>query len=60
MKKLYVKATQDEYELPEAVADTPTELAEMLGTTRNVVESSISHKRRGWYRMDFEELDDEI
>lgn len=46
--KLYVKYSLDKYELPIAVADSPKELAKMVGTTANVVSSSITHKRRGY------------
>lgn len=53
---LYIRTTTDKYELPIAVAETPKELAEMLGTTPESVSSSISHKRPGWYRV---EEDDE-
>ena len=49
---LYMKTTVDEYELPVAIADSPGELARMLGTNANVVSSSISHKRPGWHRIE--------
>ena len=55
MRKLYLKTTTDEYELPEAVAESPGELARMIGTTKEVVLSSISHRHRGWIRMEVEE-----
>lgn len=51
MSKLYLRTTQDELELPIAVADSPTELARMLGTTANNVSSSIAHGRKGWYAV---------
>ena len=47
MKKLYVKCTTDKYELPIAVADSPGELANMLGVTTGTVRSSTS-KRKKW------------
>lgn len=50
--KLYLRTTTDEYELPVAVADSPRELAKMLGTTKDSVLSSISHKRPGWFRVE--------
>lgn len=53
--KLYIRTTTDKYELPVAVADSPIELAEMLGTTSDSVLSSISHKRPGWFRVEVEE-----
>lgn len=49
--KLYMKCTTDKYELPIAVADSPRELAKILGTTPNTVSSSINHGRRGWYKV---------
>jgi len=52
---LYLKTTQDKYELPIAVADTAAELAKILGTSPGVVWSSISHKRKGWYRVEVED-----
>lgn len=55
MKKLYVKTTGDKLDLPVAVADSPGELAKMLGTTAKSVLSAISHKHKGWYRVDVEE-----
>lgn len=49
---LYLATTHDEYELPVAVADSPSELAMMLGTTANCILSSISHKRPYLYRVE--------
>lgn len=45
MRKLYIAATPDRYELPVAVADTPEELANHLGVTRYTVLSVISHAK---------------
>ncbi len=53
--KLYMRTTTDDMELPVAVADSPGELAEMVGTTKECVMSSISHKHKGWYRVEVEE-----
>ena len=44
--KLWVAVTQDEYELPVAVADTARELAEMLGVKTMTVVSDVSRYRR--------------
>lgn len=57
--RLYVKVTKDKYELPEAVAESPKELAKMLGTSANSASSSISHKRRGWLIVDVDPEDEE-
>jgi hypothetical protein len=54
VSKLYLRTTQDELELPIAVADSPTELARMCGTTANNVSSSIAHGRKGWYKVEIE------
>lgn len=54
---LYLKTTLDEYELPIAVAESPKELAALLGTTPGCVMSSLSHKRAGWYKIEVEEDD---
>lgn len=45
--KLYLRVTKDKYELPIAVADSPRELAQMLGVTRASILSSISHAKSG-------------
>ena len=43
---LWMKISNDEYELPEAVADTSTELAKMCGINRNGVNVAISNAKR--------------
>lgn len=55
---LYLRTTMDKYELPIAVAESAAELARMLGTSPGVVWSSISHKRKGWFRVEVEEKDE--
>lgn len=45
--KLYLYVTNDEYELPVAVADSPHELAKMLGVSANTVSNSIYKERIG-------------
>ena len=52
---LYIKSTGDDIDLIEAVAESPTELADMLNTSKNCVSSSISHKRKGWSKIEVEE-----
>ena len=58
-RKFYLKATKDDLELPIAVADSPGELAMMLGLTKDTVQSSIAHGYKGWYRIVIEEDDNE-
>lgn len=54
-----MKTTSDELELPEAVAEDAAELAKMLGTTREVVYSSLAHKHKGWHKVIIEEDEDD-
>lgn len=60
-KRLYIKTTKDDLELPIAVAGSPKELAMMIGTTVGAVKSAISHHYAGWHRiiLDEEENNDE-
>ena len=58
--KLYIKTTMDDLELPVAVAGSAKELAEMTGTTAASVLSSISHKHKGWDRVEVEDDDENI
>ena len=58
--KLYIKTTMDDLELPVAVAGSAKELAEMTGTTAASVLSSISHKHKGWDRVEVEAEDEDI
>lgn len=43
---LWMKVTDDEYELPLAVADTASELARMCGLNKNGVLVAISNAKR--------------
>lgn len=52
---LYLRTTNDKYELPIAVAESPTELAKLLGTSEGSVSSSISKKHRGWFKIEVED-----
>jgi hypothetical protein len=59
--KLYMKVTEDEYELPLIVTPYVSELAEKCGVTRNSIESEISRYYQGkikscrYRRVDVEE-----
>lgn len=59
MKKIYMKVTDDEYELPLAVADSPAELARIVGVTANSVSCQLSLGRGGYRVIEVEEEDDE-
>lgn len=48
--KLYLKVTKDKYELPVAVADSPRELAKMIGVSRDTIFSALSHVKAGQVR----------
>ena len=58
MMKLYIYTTRDDLELPLIVEDNAQALARKLGTTENVVLSSISHKVRGFERIIIDDEDD--
>ena len=51
-KYLYIAVSLDEYELPIAVAESVPELARMMGTTVNVINSSISRKTRRYHKVE--------
>lgn len=58
---LWIKVSNDEYELPEIVADTSTELSRMCGLDRNSVQSAISNAKRRKNKCQYikVEIDDE-
>lgn len=43
--KLYMRVSDDKYELPEAVAESPEELARMLRVKKRTVLSNISRQK---------------
>lgn len=45
--KVYMQVTDDEFELPVAVADSSGELAKIVGVSRNSILSAISHVKAG-------------
>ena len=45
--KIWMKLTNDKYQLPMMIADSAKELAEICGTTPNNVVSTNSHFRKG-------------
>ena len=42
-----MRVSKDEYELPEAVAESAQELATMLNVTRGSIETAVSHYKAG-------------
>lgn len=47
MVYIWMKVTQDEFELPLAIADSSTELAIICGTTANNIRSTVAKGRSG-------------
>lgn len=41
--RIWMKVSDDEYELPEAIANTADELAKICGVTGSTVRSMVSH-----------------
>lgn len=61
LKKLYMKCTNDIYELPIAVADSPTELGMMVGMSMARVCQYISRNNKGKvYRLLVDFTEDEL
>ena len=56
--KLYIKTTTDKYELPIAVEDSPTKLANKLGIDKHSVGCMCSKGRSGYYRIEVDEEED--
>ena len=56
---LYIRTTADKYELPIAVADSPNELAQMLGIKKESVYRRYWSKCPSphWYKVEVEEDD---
>ncbi len=63
--KVYMEVTQDEYELPLAIADSPTELARICGTSSTNVRSAVcrwksgEHVRSRFIVVEIDEDDDD-
>lgn len=57
---VYIKYEKRKPHLPVAVADTVTELAQILGIKPNIVSSSIYHKRPTYAKVWIEEDDDKL
>ena len=61
IKRLFLKVTNDKYELPLVVADSAAELAKRTGTTQTNIYSAISHTktRGGWSCYKIVEIDED-
>ena len=51
LRYLYMATTKDEYELPIAVADSVSELAEMLGMKSTTISIYLTLGRPGFYKI---------
>lgn len=66
MRVIWLRVSQDKYELPEVVADSAQELAYKCGTSVNTIRSTMSHYNRGllkwrkYIRIEVEEESDGI
>ena len=47
MSNVWMMISKDKYELPIAVADTASELAKIVGKTKNHIQSEVSHYEHG-------------
>lgn len=52
---LYMKCTTDELELPIAVADSPKELAIMLGANSGTIATMVSKQICGYHKVKIDE-----
>lgn len=61
---VYIKVSNDEYRLIEAIADTAEELGKIVGVKPNVIRSAISHAKKNGFNCSYERVefdkDDEI
>ena len=55
-KYLYIAHTMDEYELPIAVADSPTQLARMLGVKPDTVISAVSRQKKNCINRKYKKI----
>lgn len=61
MSTIWLRISRDKYELPEVVAGTAQELADLCGVTRNSLVSHMCHAKAGgyWCRYIKVEVEDE-
>ena len=55
---LWLKVSADKYELPEAVAETSTELGRMTGKNPLTIRSLVRGKKTVWKRIEVQEEDE--
>lgn len=49
-QRVYMRVSKDKYRLPEAVADTPQQLAKICGTSATTIVSVVSKWKSGKYK----------
>lgn len=54
---LYMLVSKDELELPLAVADSPAELARMIGASSNSIKSAISKSKRKGTKSQYKKVE---
>ena len=57
MMFVYMKVTNDKYELPEAIADSIIELAQMLGVKTQSIYDSMKHVKSSGSRSPYVKVD---
>lgn len=55
---IYMQVSKDKYELPIAVADSVTELAEIASTTAGAISTAICKGRKGFCKVVIDEEED--
>ena len=58
--KLYMAVTRDEYELPYAVEQSPSELARAIGVKANTVVKAIGSGKPGYVAVEVDVDEDEL
>lgn len=54
---IWLKVSNDRYELPEIVADSAGQLAQKLGIKKNNIFSAISHARKNGYKCIYRKVE---
>lgn len=54
---VYMLVSNDKYELPLMVADSVTELAELVGVKRSYISSAMSHAKKKGFKSRYVKVD---
>ena len=60
MTKIYMAVTKDKYELPYAIADSPSMLAKITGEKSQTIRTYISTGQKGFVRVEVEDDDESL